>query len=75
MKHTSLGVMTVGWEELIPSVPTSPPEGYSSAKEIAKKINLAVSTTRTKLNKLYEDGKIDRVQVKQGRGLVYYYKD
>ena len=75
MKHTKLEPMTYGWQELVKLVPSTPPEGYSNVDEIAKKVGASTRYINSALQKLYRDGKIDRVEIRNNGRLKYYYKD
>lgn len=74
-KKVNLKPMTIGWRDCLKEFITKPPEGYSNCKDIAKRLNLAPSTVRMKLKALAEEGKIDRVEVKIGTNVTYYYRD
>ena len=75
MKHIKLETMTYGWQELIKKVPELPPKGYSNVDEIAKKSGICVRYANETLHRLYKQGKIDRVLIKDKGKLKYYYKD
>ena len=67
-----------GWKDLIVDTSEFPekPEGYSTAYEIAKRINVNLSTLSEKLKRLRETGKIECMQVKGCRGkIIWAYKD
>ena len=65
-----------GWQKFLNSDYLSkPPEGYSSAKEICEKLGYSKAHVNANLKVLHEQGKVDRVKVKLGGKIIYYYKD
>ena len=75
MKVEKLKPMTIGWSELFKPHKVVIPKGYSSAEEIARKLNVHVSTVRPKLKRLREEDKIACQEIKIGRVKAFYYKD
>ena len=75
MKHTKLEPMTYGWQELIKVPATTPPKGYSNVEDIAKRVGTSTRYVNATLQKLYKEGKVDRVEIKHNGRLKYYYKD
>lgn len=75
MKHTKLKPMAYGWLELIKVYPKIPPKGYSNAEEVGKKLGVSTRYANATLQKLYKEGKVDRVEIKHNGRLKYFYKD
>jgi len=68
--------LTVPWQELIPAsdVLSSAPEGYASAREIAKQRNLSNAHISTLMKQLREEGKVKFVKVREGKSTTFYYE-
>jgi len=75
MKHIDEGDMIVGWQTEFNKTDITPPKGYSTVSEIAKRLGLSESHVRAKLRILHDDGKVDRILIKKDKVFKYYYKD
>lgn len=75
MKHNNLGVMYMGWTDLIEVLPTRPPKGYSNIKQISKKMGMNYKTIKPKLDRLCDEGKIKSVKIQENGRVVKYYQD
>jgi len=63
------------WRDFITPIPSVKPKGYSTAQEIADKLEISNTTVRHKLSILRKDKKIDCMQIKDGRNITWVYKD
>jgi Fic family protein len=66
-----------GWKDINPiyEQPREIPEGYSRVSDIAKVWGISISAARQKLRFLRESGKIECMQVRQGKVTCWVYKD
>lgn len=64
----------VAWADLLDQKPKRP-EGFSTAAEVALKLNCSARYVRDKLRTLRETGKIEAIQVRLNNNLTWVYKD